>query len=134
MLALHFFRSFERSAVATSIHSANLLLSYIRAFFSLHQSIYAEHEASQAASTVFQVIRMTRLWDSTQGRNEVKWRRGQEASLASPCSNLRSFGSKFTVLKKVLVTLLGLFGYYWFSDSTPGGLCPPRYAPDSNTV
>jgi len=26
------------------------------------------------------------------------------------CSNLSSFGSKFIVLKKVLVTLLGLFG------------------------
>jgi len=45
-----------------------------------------------------------------QGRNEVRWRPGQEASLAPPCSNLRSFGSKCTMLKKVLVTLLGLFG------------------------
>jgi len=45
-----------------------------------------------------------------QGRNEVGWRPGQEASLAPPCSKLRSLGSKFTVLKKVLVTLLGLFG------------------------
>jgi len=38
----------------------------------------------------------------TQGRSEVRWRPGQEASLAFPCSNLRSFGSTFTVLKKVL--------------------------------
>ena len=45
-----------------------------------------------------------------QGRNEVRWRPGQEASLAPPCSNLRSFGSKSTVLKKVLATLLGIFG------------------------
>jgi len=45
-----------------------------------------------------------------QGRNEVRWRPGQEASLAPPCSNLRSFGSKCIVLKKVLATLLGLFG------------------------
>jgi len=45
-----------------------------------------------------------------QGRNEVRCRPGKEASLASSCSNLRSFRSKFTVLKKVLVTLLGLFG------------------------
>jgi len=44
-----------------------------------------------------------------QGRNEIRWRPGHEASLAPPCSNLRSFGSKCTVLKKVLVTLLGLF-------------------------
>jgi len=44
------------------------------------------------------------------GRNEMRWRPGQEASLTPPCSNLRSFGTKCTVLKKVLVTLLGLFG------------------------
>ena len=36
-----------------------------------------------------------------QGRNEFRWRPGQEASLASTLSNLRSFGSKCTVLKKV---------------------------------
>jgi len=34
----------------------------------------------------------------------------QEISLTPPCSNLRSFGSKCSVLKKVLATLLGLFG------------------------
>jgi len=81
----------------------------------------------------------------TQGRNEIRWRPGQEASLAPPCSNLRSFGSTFTVLKKVLVTLLGLFGVPAFirrppavfqspqSDSVPGELRPlalPRYVPD----
>jgi len=33
------------------------------------------------------------------GRNEVRWRPGQEASLAPPCSHLRSFGSKCTALK-----------------------------------
>jgi len=49
-------------------------------------------------------------WARLQGRNEVRWRPGQEASLAPPCLKLRSSGSKFTVLKKVLVTLLGLFG------------------------
>jgi len=36
-----------------------------------------------------------------QGCNEVTWHQGQEASLAHPCSNLRSFGTKCTVLKKV---------------------------------
>jgi len=45
-----------------------------------------------------------------QGRNEVKWRSGQETSLAPPLSNLRSFGSKLSVLKNVLVTLLRLSG------------------------
>ena len=72
-----------------------------------------------------------------QGRKEIKWRPGQEASLAPPCSNLRSVGIKCTVLNKVLVQ-------FWdfsaptavmrspHSDSTPGELCPtchPRYAP-----
>jgi len=44
-----------------------------------------------------------------QGRNKVRWHPEQEASLAPPFSNLRSFGSKYTVSKKVLSTLLGLF-------------------------
>ena len=48
------------------------------------------------------------LW--YQGRNEVRWRLGQETSLAPPYSNLSSFGRKFTVMKKVLLKLLGLFG------------------------
>jgi len=56
-------------------------------------------------------------------RNEVRWRREQEASLATPSSNLRSFGSKCTVLKNVLVTSLGLLGASR-SDSAPGKLCP----------
>jgi len=34
-----------------------------------------------------------------QGCNEVRWRPGQEVSLAPPFSNLRSFGSKCTALK-----------------------------------
>ena len=46
---------------------------------------------------------------AVQGRNDVRWRPGQEASLAPPCSKPRSFGSIRSVLKKVLVTLLGLF-------------------------
>jgi len=40
----------------------------------------------------------------------VRWRPGQETSLAPPCSNLRSFGSKCTVMKKGLVILLGHHG------------------------
>jgi len=34
-----------------------------------------------------------------QGRNEVRWRPGQEVSLAHPCSKLSSFGNKCTVLQ-----------------------------------
>jgi len=37
------------------------------------------------------------------GVTEVRWRPGQETSLAPPYSNLRPLGSKCTVLKKVLV-------------------------------
>ena len=59
-------------------------------------------------------------------------------------SNLSSFGSKFTVLKKVLVTLLGLFGAsrsnsappQWFSaphsELAPGEMCPPSLRPWSH--
>jgi len=58
-----------------------------------------------------------------EGRNEFRWRSGQEASLAPPCPNLRSFGPKYTLLKKVLAKLLGLFGAPG-SDSAPGESCP----------
>jgi len=44
-----------------------------------------------------------------QGRNEVRWRPGQETGLAPPCSNLRSFGSKCTVLKKSAHDIVGNF-------------------------
>jgi len=66
-----------------------------------------------------------------QGRNEIRWRPGQEARLAPPCSNLSSFESKCTVLKKILVTLLGLFGAP-IVIRRPGNcapLAPLRYAP-----
>jgi len=65
----------------------------------------------------------------------VRWRPGQ--SSAPWCSNLRFFGSKCTVLKKVLVTLFGLFGapaVIWcpHSDSALGVMfpsCPPSLRP-----
>jgi len=56
-------------------------------------------------------------------RGEVRWRAGQKASLAPLCSNLRYFRSKSAVPKKVLVTLLGLFGAP-HSHSAPVELCP----------
>ena len=64
--------------------------------------------------------------------------------LAAPCLNLRSFGIKCTVLKKVLVNLMGLFGALavirrfrqWFRGPIairPPGNCallaPRRYVP-----
>jgi len=54
--------------------------------------------------------------------------RGQDASLVLPCSNLSFFGSKCTVLKKVPVTLLGLFGAPR-SNSAPPGNCAPLTPP-----
>jgi len=62
----------------------------------------------------------------SQERAEVGWRPGQETSLAPPCSNIRSFGSKCALLKNC-----------WNfsappSDSAPESLCPPcphRYVP-----
>jgi len=43
-----------------------------------------------------------------QGRNEVKLHPGQETNLAAP--PLSNLGIKFTVLKNVYVTLLGISG------------------------
>jgi len=72
---------------------------------------------------------VTSLYANKQGCNEVRWRPGQEAGSVPPCSNLRSFGSKCTVLKKVVVTLFGLFGApppQWFG--APGN-CSPLVTP-----
>jgi len=82
---------------------ASLYLSSVQSYpkvpasFSMHLSYFSVHRY---------------LWKTPaeQGRNEVRWSPGQEASLAPQRSNLKSFGSNCTVLKKVLVTLLGLFG------------------------
>jgi len=83
---------------------------------------------------------VTRL-DGAQGQ--------QEASLAPPCSKLWTFGSKCTVLKKVLVTSLGFFGaplsdlaqltVIWHprSCSAPWEmrpLCPPHYTPEATAT
>jgi len=62
-----------------------------------------------------------------QGRNEVRWRPGQEVWRPP---NLR-FGSKSSVLKKVLAALLGLFCAP-APIRRPGNCAPlptPRYAP-----
>ena len=58
-----------------------------------------------------------------QGRNKVRWCLRQEAGLAPLCSNLRSFGSKCAVLKKVFVTLLGLYGAH-IVIRRPGNCAP----------
>jgi len=56
-----------------------------------------------------QTINNMKIFTFKQGRNEVRWHSGHEASLSPACSKL-SFGSKCTVLKEVLVILLVLFG------------------------
>ena len=58
------------------------------------------------------------------GCNEIRWRPEQETSLAPLCSSLRFFGSKCTVLKTVLVTLLGLFGARGIVPSLPPVVTP----------
>jgi len=97
--------------------------------------------------------------DWRQECNEVRWRPGQKTNSAPPWSNRcphgrslaplwsnpSSFEGKFIVLKKVLVTLLGIFcasssnsaPLQWFRapivNWRPGNcdpLAPPRYAPD----
>jgi len=76
-----------------------------------------------------------------QGRKDVRWRQGQETSLASPCSNVWSYGAN-ELLKKVLLTLLRLFGDpsestlpEWFG---PLGNCAllalPRFVPGVHAV
>jgi len=65
-----------------------------------------------------QVIRSTArryFWGRQhQGRNEVRWHPGQEASLAPACSKLASFGRKCTVSMKV-----GYLWHCWDSLASP---------------
>ena len=64
-----------------------------------------------------------------QGRNEVKWRPGQDTSLAPLCSNLSSFGSKCAVEEStwdiVETFLRPRSDSAPHNDLAPGGLCPP---------
>jgi len=79
---------------------------------------------------------------SKKGRNKVRWCPRQEASLAPLCSNLNFFGSKWTVMRKLPMILLGLFGAPAVirrpHSSTPKGIVPPltspRYASDSTVT
>jgi len=69
------------------------------------------------------------VWPPLQGRNEVRLQPEQEASLAPQCSNLRSFGSKCTALKKVPMTMLGLFGDPQSFDAPHDDFAPEKCAP-----
>jgi len=95
--------------------------------WSFSLSSLSEHfHCSAHHSTTEHCTQHKKVWQSFihPGRYEVRWRPGQEASLAPPCSNLRTFGSKCTVLKQVITTLLGLFGAPG-SHSAPGEWSPP---------
>ena len=48
---------------------------------------------------------------------------------AAPCLNLRSYGSKFTVLREVFVTLLEIFGVPAIIRRPHSDLAPARYSP-----
>jgi len=74
---------------------------------------------SQVQAAVMGFLRI--VHGATQGRSEVRCCPEQKTSLAPPCSNLRPFGCKYTVLKTKLPTLLRLFGAP--IDSAPGALC-----------
>ena len=58
------------------------------------------------------------------GHNEVRWRPRQEASLAPPCSTVRSLGNKCTVGEESICDIAGTFRRSP-SDLTPGELCSP---------
>ena len=83
--------------------------SFNAALLTLH--MVQERQSFRSAAQIL-------LW-LMQGRNEVRWRPGQEASLAPSCSNLKPFGSKFTVFEEVQ--------YLWhcWDFSPPTELCPP---------
>ena len=68
--------------------------------------------AKQRKVGVAAVWNPTRAVDHVaRGVMRIDGARGNKQVLAPPCSNLRSFGSKCTVLKKVLVTFLGLLAH-----------------------
>jgi len=76
---------------------------------------------SQCSKTTYEGV-ASKLSVSEQGVTRLDGARGKKQVWRPPCSNVRPFGSKVTVFKEVLVTLLGLFG-------ARGIVTSPRYAP-----
>jgi len=78
------------------------------------------HTAKLLSNKGIMDLRLVKIgW--TQGRNEVRWRPGQEISLASLCSNLRSFRSNAPYWKKYL-------WHYWDFFSSTGVISrPPQW-------
>jgi len=55
---------------------------------------------------------------------------GARSKFGAPMFELKVFGRKYTVLKKVLASLLGFFGdSQWFCARDVAHPLPPRYAP-----
>ena len=109
---LMYLRSFWFGATTGEISRTSHLYSTLPSLVKNKPALPLENEYFLVLSTITTY---------EQGRSEVRWRPGQEASVAPPCVNLSSFGSKCTMLKKVLVTLLGLFG--------ARGVVPPSLRP-----
>ena len=81
------------------------LLQIYSCFFSHSVKLYAAYRFQQCHCLAAILVKMSMFNSHMQAWcSGVRWRLGQEASLAPPCSNLRFFESKCTVLKKVLVT------------------------------
>jgi len=104
----------------------------LHSLFSLKHHVHIRHRRDYDEQKAVVVVQASSplTTASNQGRAEVRWSPGQEASLAHLCSNLRSFRSKSTVLKKVLV-ILSVFRRPR-CDSAPGELClpcPPKLRP-----
>jgi len=80
-----------------------------------------------------------RIWPE-QGRNEVRWRPGHEASLAPPCSKLRSFEANVLCWRKYLWQCWDFSAsaaVIWRLQVTRrrgiASPCPLRYAPGPET-
>jgi len=85
-----------------------------------HESwVMTERISSQVQAEEMGLLR--RDHGATQGRTKVRWRSEQETSLARPSLNLRSFGSKCTVLKKKLAT-------FWDFSAPPVIRSPGQFA------
>jgi len=71
----------------------------------VNQQFCFDHKVLLMHSLFHQCLNVSLL----QISNEVRWRPAQVTNLAAPYSNLRSFGSKCTVMKKALVAFLRFF-------------------------
>ena len=72
----------------------------------------------------------------SQGHNEVRWRPGQEASLAPPTFEPEVFRKQMHCVDKSSCDIIGIFRRPR-SDLASGELrppCPPRYAPACSTT